>query len=71
MFIEGLESEGSRRTSLPSDFESPTMEPDVTGCEDDMSSFRKVHLIYDDSDARRGKSLPPLEIIENKLYLGK
>jgi hypothetical protein len=51
--IQELESDASRHTSLPNDFESPTMEPDASGGEDDLTCFRKVHVIYDDSNASK------------------
>jgi hypothetical protein len=56
-FIQELESEASRRTSLPNDLESFMVEPGVTGAEehsdeDELPSFRKVHVIFDDSKGK-------------------
>ncbi|KAJ7730837.1 hypothetical protein B0H14DRAFT_2998768 [Mycena olivaceomarginata] len=46
-FIEELQPESSQRTSLPTTFESS---PDDA---DELPSFRKVHVIFDDSKDKR------------------
>ncbi|KAJ7803891.1 hypothetical protein B0H14DRAFT_1631873 [Mycena olivaceomarginata] len=61
-FIEELQPESSQRTSLPTDFESSPVDQDATGVEDDadeLPSFRKVHVIFDDSKDKSASARRP------------